>query len=118
MATFAPVLLDGLLTRNPALETFPVRAGGLTVIELAGDDRVEIVDLYGGQVAEVTVLGAPVGLPPRTRPRPRCAAIVEGNAHRGGKTLQSLVADHPRGPRSAVTRRPLRATVRPGLLSQ
>src|ERR1700684_4262622 len=63
MATFAPVLLDGLLTRNPALETFPVRAGGITVVELAGDDRVEIVDLYGGQVAEVTALGAPVGLP-------------------------------------------------------
>ena len=52
MATFAPVLLDGLLTRNPALETFPVRAGGVTVIEEAvGDeilvDRAEVEALLG-----------------------------------------------------------------------
>jgi aminomethyltransferase len=32
------------------------------VIELSGDDRVRIVDRHGGQVAEVTALGAPLGL--------------------------------------------------------
>ena len=88
MATFAPVLLDGLLTRNPALETFPVRAGGVTVIELAGDDRVEIVDLYGGQVAEVTVLGAPVELvqdAPATVVR---AAANGGMAEKSGIDVQ------------------------------
>jgi aminomethyltransferase len=49
----------GLLIRDPALETYPVRPGGLTAVTLAGDDRVRIVDRFGGQVAEVTVLGAP-----------------------------------------------------------
>jgi aminomethyltransferase len=51
-----------LLLRDPALEIYPVRPGGATVIELSGDDRVRIVDRHGGQVAEVTALGAPLGL--------------------------------------------------------
>jgi aminomethyltransferase len=94
MATFAPVLLDGLLTRDPALETFPVRAGGVTVIELTGDDRVEIVDLYGGQVAEVTVLGAPVGLPQdasATAIRGLAGSRLEGKAPIDAQVLQSRI---------------------------
>ena len=51
------LLLGGLLPRDPALETYPVRPGGATAVELAGDDRVRIVDRHGGQVAEVTVAG-------------------------------------------------------------
>jgi aminomethyltransferase len=53
-----------LLPHDPALETYPVRAGGATVITLAGDDRVRIIDRHGGQVAEVTALGACLGLAP------------------------------------------------------
>ena len=60
MATIAPVLLDGLLVADPRIETFPVRGGGLTVVELTGDDRVQLIDLFGGQPAELTVIGAPI----------------------------------------------------------
>src|SRR5579875_332282 len=57
-----PLLIGGLRRPDPALEIYPVRPGGLTAVALRGDDRVAIVDPHGGQVAEVTVVGAPVGL--------------------------------------------------------
>ena len=60
MATLTtdPLLLPtGLLAVDPALERYVVRPGGATVIGLAGDDRVRIVDRCGGQLAELTVLG-------------------------------------------------------------
>ena len=59
MATLTPdnpILTGGLLTVDPAVERYPVRPGGATVIEIAGDDRVRIIDRFGGQVAELTVL--------------------------------------------------------------
>ncbi len=84
MATFAPVLLDGLLTRDPALETFPVRGGGITVVQLGGDDRVELVDLYGGQVAEVTALGAPVAGLEQDAPATALRALAPGNGNGSG----------------------------------
>ena len=49
----AAVLVDGLLTVDPARETYRVPGGGVTEIRLAGDDRLRIVDRHGGQVAEV-----------------------------------------------------------------
>jgi aminomethyltransferase len=64
MATVtAPGLLGSLLEVDRALETYPVRPGGATVVELAGDDRVRITDRHGGQVAELTAFGAPFGPP-------------------------------------------------------
>jgi glycine cleavage system T protein (aminomethyltransferase) len=67
MATLASApspLVRGLLPRDPALETYPVRADGITVVALLGGDRVRIVDRHGGQVAEVTAVGAPLGPAP------------------------------------------------------
>jgi len=65
MATLAPAaVVSGLRLPDPALESYPVRPGGATVIELAGDDIVRIVDRHGGQVAELTTIGAPLGPPP------------------------------------------------------
>ncbi len=68
MATLAlpseSLLVAGLLPRDPALETYHVAPGGATAVELHGDDRVRIVDRHGGQVAEVTAVGAPIGPPP------------------------------------------------------
>src|SRR5436305_2816876 len=49
----AAVLVDGLLTVDPARETYRVPGGAVTEIRLAGDDRLRIVDRHGGQVAEV-----------------------------------------------------------------
>ena len=53
-----PALIRGLLPEDPFLETYLVRPGGATVFALAADERVTVVDKDGGQVAEVTVLGA------------------------------------------------------------
>src|SRR5436305_4283427 len=48
----AAVLVDGLLAVDPARETYRVPGGGTTEIRLKGDDRVRIVDRYGGRMAE------------------------------------------------------------------
>jgi glycine cleavage system T protein (aminomethyltransferase) len=61
MATLAA---PGLLVVDRALETYPVRPGGATAVELQGDDRLAIVDRHGGQVAELTTIGAPFGPAP------------------------------------------------------
>ncbi len=60
MATLMPpprLLVGGLLATDPALETYRVTPGRATVIKLAGDDRIRIIDRHGGQVAELTALG-------------------------------------------------------------
>jgi aminomethyltransferase len=51
-----PLLPGGLLPRDPALETYVVRPSGVTVVTVSGDDQVRIVDRFGGQAAELTVL--------------------------------------------------------------
>jgi aminomethyltransferase len=51
------VLLPGLLSPEPGLETYWVRAGGLTGIRLAAGDEITVIDLEGRQVAELTTLG-------------------------------------------------------------
>jgi aminomethyltransferase len=45
------LLPGGLLAPDPALETYRVQPGGATEVRLAGDDRIRIIDRYGGQVA-------------------------------------------------------------------
>ena len=45
-----------LLPEDPFVETYLVRPGGATVFALAPDERVTVVDRFGGQTAEVTVL--------------------------------------------------------------
>ncbi len=67
MTSFAdpPLLLSsGLLSSDPALELHPVRPGGATVVELGGDDELRVIDRHGGQVAELTAIGAPLGAAP------------------------------------------------------
>ncbi|MBV9194871.1 MAG: aminomethyltransferase family protein [Solirubrobacterales bacterium] len=60
MATVTPAvpLLGGLVAPDPGRETYLVGPGGATAIALGGDDRVRIVDRHGGQVAELTAVGA------------------------------------------------------------
>ena len=48
----------GLKPVDPAWESYWVRPGGATVIAVRPDDRVTVVDLDGGQPAELTVLDA------------------------------------------------------------
>ncbi len=45
-----------LLSEDPFLETYLVRPGGATVLGLAADERMTVIDTDGGQLAEVTVL--------------------------------------------------------------
>jgi aminomethyltransferase len=57
MATAAParpLLPGGLLAPDPALETYRVQPGGATQLRLRGDDRLRIIDRYGGQVAQLS----------------------------------------------------------------
>jgi aminomethyltransferase len=84
----APLLVGGLLARDPELERYLVRPGGATAIELAGDDRVRVVDRHGGQIAELTALGAGVGLPHDAE-----ATVLRGLAsQRPGDPLVGAVA--------------------------
>ncbi|WP_219413993.1 DUF1989 domain-containing protein [Pseudonocardia nigra] len=50
------LLLPGLLPREPGLETYRVRPGGVTAVRLGGGDRLVVVDPDGCQPAELTVL--------------------------------------------------------------
>jgi aminomethyltransferase len=54
--SLTPPLLRGLLPEDPFLETYLVRPGGATLLVLAPDERLTVVDKDGGQTAEVTVL--------------------------------------------------------------
>ncbi len=62
MSAFGPskLLVAGLRPADPSLEQYWVRPGSATVLTLAPDDRFTVIDVDGGQVAEVTAL-TPVG---------------------------------------------------------
>jgi aminomethyltransferase len=92
----APLLVGGLLPGDPALESYPVRPGGATVIELAGDDRVRIVDRHGGQVAEVTALGAGLGLVQDAQ-----ATVLQGLPRAGANGFMGTLAARGLDPHDA-----------------
>ena len=46
-----------LVQPGPGIERYPVAAGGASVMQLAAGDTVELVDVHGGQAAEVLALG-------------------------------------------------------------
>lgn len=47
----------GLLPVDPRHERYWVRPGGVTGLDLAAGDQVTVVDIFGAETAEVTVLG-------------------------------------------------------------
>ena len=53
-----PSLVSGLRPIDRSFETWWVRPGSATVVELHGGDRVTVIDPDGGQPAELTVLAA------------------------------------------------------------
>jgi aminomethyltransferase len=55
------LLLPGLLPREPGLETYRVRPGGLTAVPLSAGDRLTVIDPHGRQAAELTLLPAEAG---------------------------------------------------------
>ena len=54
------LLVGGFRAADPSFEQYWVRPGGATVLAIAPDDRFTVIDVDGGQVAEVTML-APDG---------------------------------------------------------
>ncbi len=73
-----------LLPEDPFLETYLVRPGGATVVSLEPDERLTVVDAYGGQVAELTVL-SPEGADD--------ASALGAQADAPATVLRSLVRD-------------------------
>ncbi|WP_445184858.1 DUF1989 domain-containing protein [Pseudonocardia sp. Cha107L01] len=64
--TLAPnrprLLLPGLLPRDPGLERYRVRPGGLTAVPMAAGDQLTVLDPQGRQSAELTLLADGAGL--------------------------------------------------------
>ena len=52
------VLEPGLNTLPPGIERYVVRAGGITALELAAGDAIELINPEGMQVGEITVFDA------------------------------------------------------------
>lgn len=50
------LLLPGLIAREPGLETYWVRPGGVTALRLEGGDTLTVIDRSGRQPAELTVI--------------------------------------------------------------
>jgi glycine cleavage system T protein (aminomethyltransferase) len=94
--------LPGLVPREPGLETYWVRPGGVTAVRLAAGDGIDVVDRQGMQPAELTVLGPKRALgvaqdAPATTVR--ALALSEGD---GARALLAVLAEHGVDP-SAVT---------------
>src|SRR3954467_1483371 len=49
---------------DPTFESWWVRPGSATVVELRGDDRITVIDPDGGQPAELPVRAPAAGQPP------------------------------------------------------
>jgi glycine cleavage system T protein (aminomethyltransferase) len=87
-------ILGGLLPEDPFLETHLVRPGGATVVSLEPDERLTVVDAYGGQVAELTAL-SPEGTDDAGAIGARAdapATVLRGLVRNGNGFLQKLAA--------------------------
>ena len=51
------LLVGGFRAADPSFEQYWVRPGGATVLAIAPEDRFTVIDVDGGQVAELTMLG-------------------------------------------------------------
>lgn len=81
-------LIGGMRPIDPFLETYLVRPGGATVVAVHADDRIAVIDVDGGQVAEVSIL-APDGTD--------AAAAIGVVADAPATLLRSLVASSNAG---------------------
>ncbi len=50
------LLLPGIVAPEPGLETYWVRPGGVTGLRLGAGDELTVVDRFGRQSAELTVI--------------------------------------------------------------
>jgi glycine cleavage system T protein (aminomethyltransferase) len=107
--------MSSLLPEDPFVETYLVRPGGATVVSLEPDERLTVVDSYGGQVAEVTVL-SPEGSDDAAAIGARAdapATVLRALARNGNGFLHKLAA--PRlDPEEALALRLFETTSPPG----
>ena len=88
------LLVPGLVPYDPARETYRVRPGAATLVELRPDDRVTVRDVHGGQRAELTALGpagrdeGALGLPGERAP----ATVLRGLAGSRADGAAAIVA--------------------------
>lgn len=88
------LLLPGLLSPEPGLETYWVRAGGLTGVRLAAGDELTVVDLEGRQVAELTTLRpAGTALPVLEVVPDGPATVLRSVVARGARIADPVVAN-------------------------
>jgi aminomethyltransferase len=91
----ATTVLGELLPEDPFLETYLVRPGGATVVSLEPDERLTVVDAYGGQTAEVTVL-SPEGADDASAIGARAeapATVLRGLVRSGDGLLRKIRVD-------------------------
>ena len=98
------LVLPGLLPREPGLETYWVRPGGVTAVRLEGGDRLDVVDRQGRQRAELTVLGAEHVLGARQdAPATTLRALAHGDADgEGARAVLAVLAEHGLDPTEAT----------------
>ena len=101
------LLLPGLVPREPGLETYWVRPGGVTALPLAAGDRIDVVDRQGRQPAELTVLGGEHALGvEQDAPATTVRALARGNADGDGAgAVLAVLAEHGVDPTAATATR-------------
>jgi aminomethyltransferase len=100
------LLVPGLLPREPGLERYRVRPGGLTAVPLAPGDRLTVIDPQGRQAAELTVLPLDAG-PAQAAPATVLRALAgrgggEGPAGAAGRAALELLAAYGVDPAEAT----------------
>ena len=87
------VLAGGFRPADPTFEQYWVRPGGATVLALAPEDRFTVIDVDGGQVAELTAL---------TPDGSDAADAIGASADAPATVLRSLVSSSAGGSRDVV----------------
>jgi aminomethyltransferase len=99
------LLLPGLVPREPGLETYWVRPGGVTAVRLAAGDRIDVVDRQGMQPAELTVLGPKSALGvAQDAPATTVRALALGDGD-GARAVLAVLAEHGVDPSAATAAR-------------
>jgi aminomethyltransferase len=87
------LLVGGLRPADPTFEQYWVRPGGATVLALEAEDRFTVIDVDGGQVAEISALG-PDGSD--------AAEAIGARADAAATVLRSLVTSAAEGSQDVV----------------
>jgi aminomethyltransferase len=98
------LLLPGLVPREPGLETYWVRPGGVTTVRLDGGDELTVVDRPGRQTAELTVLGPVLGAPPDA-PASVLRSLTGAGGGDGRAAVLGVLAEHGISPATATATR-------------